>query len=88
VKYSKIEGTLAWSRGTILMRKGASFDEDHPLVAERPELFGDVDPGAEHKTREATPPPAVERATRAPGEVRNTPGTGPRGNRVPKVEGQ
>ena len=86
MRYSKIEGTLGWSGGTVLMRKGLRFDDDHPLVSERPELFDDTDPGADMKTENARSPhhPVVERATAAPGEVRNTPGTGPRQNRVPK----
>lgn len=80
MKYSNFEGMLAWSGGTTLMRKGTSIDDDHPLVKERPELFGNVAPEANVPTNG----PTVERATRAPGEVRNTPGSGPAANRVPK----
>ncbi len=89
MKYSKIGGMLAWSGGNTLLRVGMSVDDDHPMVKERPELFNDKDPGADLKTSQSVSPhPTVERATAAPGEVRQTPGTGPRANRVPKVEGQ
>jgi hypothetical protein len=66
MKYSKLAVVLRWSGGTTILRKGQSADDDHPLVKERPDLFTDVAPGASL----ATPRPAVERATRAPGEVR------------------
>jgi hypothetical protein len=85
MKYSKVEGVISWSGGSMPLRKGTRFDDDHQLVAERPELFDNVDPGADHK---ATPVVgSVERATAAPGEVRVTPGTGPqqRGNRIPRT---
>lgn len=78
-QYSKIEGALEWSGGTLLLRRGMSIDDDHPLLAERPELFDSKDPGADLST--ISP---IERATAAPGEIRATPGTGPRGNRVPR----
>lgn len=85
MKYSKAEGVIAWSGGTAVLRAGASWDDDHQLVRERPELFDDTDPGAEHK---AGPQVGnIERATAAPGEVRTTPGTGPRAG-VRKVPGQ
>lgn len=80
--YAKMDAVVRWSGGTTVLRRNQSIDPDHPLAAERPELFRDDDPGAEIKTPGA---PTVERATRAPGEVRQTPGTGPRGNRVPKA---
>jgi hypothetical protein len=68
MKYSQISAVVRWSGGTTVLRKGQSADEDHPLVKERPELFTDAVPGASL----AAAPPAVERATRAPGEVRVT----------------
>ncbi len=79
MKASKIGGVVKWSQGTIILRAGQTIDPDHPIVAERPELFRDADEEAEVKA----PAPAVERGTRAPGEVRNTPGTGPKAGRVP-----
>lgn len=84
MKYSTVEGVISWSGGTMPLRKGTRFDDDHGLVSERPELFDDTDPGADHKS--APQVGNVERATAAPGEVRVTPGTGPRqtGNRVPR----
>lgn len=79
VKYSKHHGMLAWSGGTLLLKLGQTIDRDHPIVKERPDLFGDTDPGA---TIKHTSAPVVERGTSAPGEVRVTPGTGPK-NRNP-----
>jgi hypothetical protein len=77
MKYSNFEGILAWSGGTMTLRKDQTIDDDHPLVTERPELWS-----AEPSTASLSTP-TIERATRAPGEVRNTPGTGP-ANRVIK----
>jgi hypothetical protein len=73
----------------MVLDHGMSFDDEHQLVAERPELFDDKDPGASYKAA-APVVGSIERATAAPGEQRVTPGTGPRqpGNRVPKVPGQ
>jgi hypothetical protein len=70
MKYSKIAGVVRWSGGTTLLRKGQSADEDHGLVKERPDLFTDQVPGASLSVPKSKP--AVERATRAPGEVRVT----------------
>lgn len=75
MKYSKINGVVRWKGGTTLLRLGQSADPDHPLVKERPDLFSDVEPGASLSALK--PPPVVERATRAPGEVRDTPRRGP-----------
>lgn len=67
MKYSKVAGAVRWSGGTVLLERGMSADDDHPLVVERPDLFTDDPPGA----RLARPaPPMVERATREPGETR------------------
>lgn len=70
MKYSKLAGVVRWSGGTTVLRKGQSADDDHGLVKERPELFTDVAPGASLSVPASKP--AVERATRAPGEVRVT----------------
>lgn len=69
MKYSKLAVVLRWSGGTTVLRKGQSADDDHPLVKERPDLFTDVAPGASLATPRSAS--AVERATRAPGEVRS-----------------
>lgn len=67
MKYSKVAGAVRWSGGTVMLERGMSAADDHPLVVERPDLFTDEEPGA----RLAAPlPPMVERATREPGEVR------------------
>lgn len=65
MKYSKVSGAVRWSGGTTILGVGQSADDDHPLVKERPDLWGAEAPGAS-----LTAPPRVERATRAPGEVR------------------
>jgi hypothetical protein len=81
VKYSKVTGAVRWSGGTTLLRRGQSADPDHPLVKERPDLWTDQAPGAS-----LSAPPTVERATRAPGEVRQTPRRGPRKRTEPAPE--
>jgi len=90
VKHSSFSGVVAWSGGSMVLRADQRFDDDHPIVKERPDLFrdGDTDAGVVKAPKPASVP-VVERATAAPGEVRDTPGTGPRGgNRVPKAPGQ
>lgn len=74
MKYAKVTGAVRWSGGTTLIHSGMSADDDHPLVKERPDLFDDAVPGASLSAPKPTPTPApvVERATRAPGEVRAT----------------
>jgi hypothetical protein len=80
MKFSKIEGVCEWSGGTILLKRGMSIDDDHPLAQERADLFDDQEPKADIQSGG----PVVERATAAPGEIRTTPGAGPaKGNRVP-----
>ena len=74
MKYSKAAHVVRWSGGTTPLSLGMSADDNHPLVLERPDLFGDEPPGAElkaPKVHKAEEPP-VERATRAPGEKRTT----------------
>jgi hypothetical protein len=64
---------VRWSGGTTILGVGTSADDDHPLVLERPDLFTDEAPGADLRGpgRAASAAEApVERATRAPGEVR------------------
>ena len=74
MKYSLVAGIVRWSGGQMTLTRGMSADDDHPLVVERPDLFGEEPPEAHL----AAPAPAVERATAAPGEKRTTPGSGPR----------
>lgn len=76
MKYSSFAGIVAWSQGEILLRHGQSIEEDHPLYKERPDLFQGLAPGADLTAQPQHGEPLVERATRAPGEVRST--------RVPK----
>lgn len=82
MKYATVTGVIAWSGGTMVVSPGKRFDNDHPLVKERPELFDDNDPGADVKS--APHVGNIERATQGPGEMHATPATGPRANRVPR----
>lgn len=66
MKYSLFSGVVRYSGGTAVLSRGMSADDNHPLVKERPDLFGDEAPGAHLRG----PEPRVERATRAPGEKR------------------
>lgn len=92
MKHSTFSGVVAWSGGTAVLKAGQRYSDDHPLVTERADLFsdGDTDDGVIGAPQPGqVPGPTVERATQAPGEVRTTPGTGPRaGTRVPKAPGQ
>ena len=74
MKYAKVTCAVRWSGGTTILREGQSADDDHPLVLERPDLFTGEAPAAELRVRRR---PVIERATRAPGEVRETPRRGP-----------
>lgn len=56
--------------GTVAVKRGAAFDSRHPVVKAHPGLFGDEPPA-----RAVAGGRRVERATRAPGEVRR-PGRG------------
>ncbi|MFI2437410.1 hypothetical protein [Streptomyces sp. NPDC018693] len=47
MKYSKVTGNVRWSQGMTQLRAGMSADDHHPLVVERPDLFGDEPPTAE-----------------------------------------
>lgn len=75
MKYVKRSMAVRWSGGTTTLREGQSIGDDHPLVEERPDLFTDAEPEPDIKMP-AVPgrhgAPRVERATRAPGEVRKT----------------
>ncbi|MBZ6135766.1 hypothetical protein [Streptomyces olivaceus] len=78
MKYVKRSLAARWSGGTATLREGQSIGDDHPLVAERPDLFTDTEPEPDIKmpaTSGRHGAPRVERATRAPGEVRKA---GPR----------
>lgn len=68
--YSNIEGILRWSGGTVLLSRGQSIDEDHPLAKERPDLFSTDAPGAELKSRPQ--PGKVQTAMTEPGGSRVT----------------
>ncbi|MEU3255916.1 hypothetical protein [Streptomyces sp. NPDC006997] len=86
MKYVKRSLAVRWSGGTMALREGQSIADDHPLVAARPELFTDSEPEPDIKMP-AVPgrhgAPRVERATRAPGEVRKT---APRKRPAPKSD--
>jgi len=89
VKYVKHSLAVRWSGGTAALREGQSIADDHPLVAERPDLFTDAAP--EPDIRMPAAPgrrgaPRVERATREPGEVRKTT-TSKRTSKKPNPDG-
>lgn len=65
MKYSNFAGSLTWSGGTLLLRKGQSVEEGHPILDERPDLFTDQEPGAEVK-----PMRTIETHMQGPGEHR------------------
>ena len=67
MKYSKIAGVVRWSEGTIVLRRGQSIDDEHPLALERSDLFDDVEPGAEIPHKAAA---RVQTGMQRPGEVR------------------
>jgi hypothetical protein len=64
VKYCKIAGSLRWSGGMIILHRGQSIDDDHPLVKERPDLWEDEEPGAQIASAR------VESGMQRPGEAR------------------
>ncbi|MEU3972346.1 hypothetical protein [Streptomyces bacillaris] len=74
MKYSACSGAVRWSGGLTVLKPGQSIDDDHPLVQERPDLFTEAAPEPDikmpAKPGRGAPAPAVERATRAPGEKR------------------
>lgn len=74
MKYAKVSGIVQWSGGSMLMNEGMTADDDHPLVLERPDLWGDEGPApalrSEGGDEGRSGMSKVERATRAPGEKR------------------
>lgn len=72
---SKLTGVIAYSGGQIVLREGQTVDDDHPIIAERPELFQSADEGNEQKAQ--TPNPRTVETTMAEGpgggRVRRTP---------------
>jgi hypothetical protein len=57
----------------VAVNKGDAYDDSHPLVRIKPALFGPEPP--EEAVAGGRQRPRIERATRAPGEVRR-PGRG------------
>lgn len=78
MKYCKISGVTKWSGGVIVLREGMTADDDHPLVAERPDLWRDEDVSAVDLPT-VRQPGHVERATAAPGERRGSTSRVPKG---------
>jgi hypothetical protein len=66
MKYSNIDGYVTWSGGGMLMKRGLSFSDDHPLVAERADLFTDEEPGAT-----VSNPTRVQTGMQGPGAFRS-----------------
>lgn len=63
--YAKGSMGVGWDGGSVMLVKGKPWDDSHPLVRARPGLFTDAPPDST-----VAGAPRVERATRAPGEVR------------------
>lgn len=80
MKYSTFEGVVAWSGGDLLVKGGQKFDDQHPLVKERPDLFRDVSSDTEAEE--------TQTATAANRQVESTMQTGPGGGRFQKKSGQ
>lgn len=73
MKYAACSGAVRWSGGLTVLSPGQSIADDHPLVAERPDLFTDDAPEPDIKMPAKPGRSAavrVETATRAPGERR------------------
>jgi hypothetical protein len=70
MKYCKLSGIVQWSGGSMLLHHGMTADDDHPLVLERPDLWGDEGPAPALRSETSDGEPRVERATRGPGEKR------------------
>lgn len=72
--HSKISARIRWSGGGMVLREGQTIASDHPLVAERPDLFEEREPTPDIPwypvTSVVVEDPPIERGTRAPGEVR------------------
>jgi hypothetical protein len=85
VKYSNIAGALTWSQGTILLSRGQSIEDDHPLVAERPDIWDDTAPAAI-----ITTPHRVQTTMQGPGEHRmeRGPSRPPVVKAPPRTQGQ
>lgn len=76
---SKLTGVIAYSGGQVVLREGQTIDDDHPIVAERPELFRKLEEGGSEEPKAQTPNPRV---------VESTQQTGPGGGRNRRVVGQ
>lgn len=83
MKVSDFQGVVAWSGGDLLMRAGQKFDNEHPLVSERPDLFRSV--------RDEQDAEETQTAANASGQRVETTMQHPGGNRVaakPRSAGQ
>lgn len=72
VVYATQSASVSYSEGKTFLKKNQAWDSESALVRERPELF------SAEPTKVAGRPnrggrPVVERATRAPGEMRPAP---------------
>jgi hypothetical protein len=70
VVYARESASVSWSGGKTFVKRDQAWDSDSGLVRERPELFSAEPVAVAGRSRIR---PVVERATRAPGEVRRTP---------------
>jgi len=68
VVYARQSASVSYSGGKVFLKKDDAWDGDSDLVRERPELFSEE---PNKVAGRGNPRRAVERATRAPGEVRD-----------------
>jgi len=79
VVYARDTVCVSWSAGRTVLRKDDAWDADADLVRERPDLFTE-------QPKKLRGRRLVERATRAPGEVRAT--RAPRKMAKPEAEAE
>lgn len=68
--FAKVSASIAWSGGKMLLKKDQPWDAESALVKERPDLFTDEPERVAGRPRRGRA--VIERATRAPGEMRET----------------
>lgn len=70
VVYANQSASVSWSGGKTFLKKDQAWDSESGLVRERPDLFSDEPTKVAGRSEIRR---GVERATRAPGEVRSAP---------------
>ncbi len=72
MKHSTFHGVVAWSGGSMVLKQDQRFEDSHPLVKERPDLFadGDTDAGVMRTPEPGKPAGVVESTMQPPGSTR------------------